>query len=66
MYAPASRFPPTLFPFSFHLIIDDLVNSYRQYWIWTPIIAPILGAQAGGLLYDTFIHDGNDTPIKWG
>ena len=35
------------------------VFDYRnQYWIWCPIIAPFLGAQAGALLYDLFLNDG--------
>jgi aquaglyceroporin related protein len=57
--------PSTLLPSSSRLIIDDLVIPHRQYWIWAPIIAPILGAQAGGLLYDIFLYDGDDSPIKW-
>jgi len=30
-------------------------NFRSQYWLWCPIISPILGAQLGGLLYDTFL-----------
>ncbi|KIK07148.1 hypothetical protein K443DRAFT_217541 [Laccaria amethystina LaAM-08-1] len=42
-----------------------LFNYRNQYWLWAPIIAPVLGAQAGGLLYDTFLYDGDNSPIKW-
>ncbi|KAF8221181.1 aquaporin [Tricholoma matsutake] len=38
------------------------VYTYRnQYWIWCPIIAPILGAQAAALFYDAFLYNGEDS-----
>ncbi|KIL65468.1 hypothetical protein M378DRAFT_529478 [Amanita muscaria Koide BX008] len=41
------------------------VYSFRsQYWLWGEIIAPILGAQTGALVYDVFIYTGNDSVIN--
>ncbi|KAF8741061.1 hypothetical protein AX14_005964 [Amanita brunnescens Koide BX004] len=41
------------------------VYTFRnQYWIWCPIMAPILGAQAGTLFYDIFLYNGDDSPIN--
>ncbi|KAF8639161.1 hypothetical protein AX17_001649 [Amanita inopinata Kibby_2008] len=38
------------------------VYTFRnQYWLWCPIIAPILGAQAGTMFYDIFLYNGNDS-----
>lgn len=36
----------------------------RHYWIWCPVIAPIMGAQAGALIYDVFLYTGKDSPIN--
>ncbi|EAU83999.1 hypothetical protein E4U52_001108 [Claviceps spartinae] len=36
----------------------DVFTYFNHYWIWCPIIAPFLGAQAGALLYDLFLNDG--------
>lgn len=43
--------------------------TYRNcYWIYTPIIAPILGALFGAFIYDLFIYSGADGPLNkpWG
>ncbi|KAF8171927.1 aquaporin-like protein [Mycena galopus ATCC 62051] len=41
------------------------VYTFRnQYWLWCPIIAPILGAQAGSLFYDAFIYTGEESPLN--
>ncbi|KAJ6584176.1 major intrinsic protein superfamily membrane channel protein [Mycena vulgaris] len=41
------------------------VFTYRNhYWIWCPIIAPILGAQAGAIFYDAFIYLGDESPFN--
>ncbi|TFK73626.1 aquaporin [Pluteus cervinus] len=41
------------------------VYTFRnQYWLWCPVIAPILGAQAGALLYDVLLYTGTDSPIN--
>jgi len=36
-------------------------NFRRQYWLWCEIFAPILGAQAGVLLYDLLLYTGEDS-----
>ncbi|KAF7292860.1 putative aquaporin 4 [Mycena indigotica] len=41
------------------------VYSFRnQYWLWCPIIATILGAQAGALYYDIFLFNGPESRIN--
>ncbi|KAF8236126.1 aquaporin [Tricholoma matsutake] len=41
------------------------VYTYRnQYWIWCPVIAPILGAQAAAFFYDAFLYNGEDSPFS--
>ncbi|KAJ7057093.1 major intrinsic protein superfamily membrane channel protein [Mycena amicta] len=41
------------------------VYSFRnQYWLWCPVIAPILGAQAGALYYDIFLFNGPESRIN--
>jgi len=38
------------------------VFTFRnQYWLWCPIIAPILGAQFGTIFYDLFIFTGEES-----
>ncbi|KIJ17815.1 hypothetical protein PAXINDRAFT_161922 [Paxillus involutus ATCC 200175] len=36
----------------------------NQYWIWCPIIGPILGMQAGALVYDTLIYTGSNSIVN--
>ncbi|KZT67246.1 major intrinsic protein superfamily membrane channel protein [Daedalea quercina L-15889] len=41
------------------------VFTYRsQYWLWCPIIAPIVGALIGTLLYDAFIFTGSESLLN--
>jgi len=41
------------------------VYTFRnQYWLWCPIIAPILGAQAGSMFYDAFLYTGEESPFN--
>ncbi|KIK55578.1 hypothetical protein GYMLUDRAFT_248614 [Collybiopsis luxurians FD-317 M1] len=41
------------------------VYTFRnQYWIWCPIIAPILGGLTGTLLYDSLIFDGEESLVN--
>ncbi|KDQ62611.1 hypothetical protein JAAARDRAFT_466206 [Jaapia argillacea MUCL 33604] len=41
------------------------VFTYRhQYWLWCPVIAPILGAQVGTLIYDAFIFTGAESIVN--
>ncbi|KAF9468647.1 aquaporin [Collybia nuda] len=38
------------------------VYTFRnQYWIWCPILGPILGAQAGAFFYDAFLFTGEES-----
>ncbi|KAJ6627832.1 putative aquaporin 4 [Mycena sp. CBHHK59/15] len=41
------------------------VYTYRnQYWLWCPIISPILGCQAGAIFYDAFLYTGDESPFN--
>ena len=41
-------------------------DVYSQYWLWCPVIAPILGAQFGAGFYDIFLYNGDDSIVnKW-
>jgi len=41
------------------------VFTFRnQYWLWCPVMAPILGAQFGSLVYDLMLYTGEDSPIN--
>ncbi|KAI9571171.1 major intrinsic protein superfamily membrane channel protein [Boletus coccyginus] len=36
----------------------------NQYWLWCPILGPILGGQVGALVYDTLIYTGPDSIVN--
>ncbi|KAH0578455.1 hypothetical protein H2248_003603 [Termitomyces sp. 'cryptogamus'] len=37
------------------------VYTFRNhYWIWCPILGPILGAQVGAMFYEAFLYNGRD------
>jgi aquaglyceroporin related protein len=41
------------------------VYSYRsQYWLWCTVLGPVLGAQAGCVVYDLFLYDGEDSIVN--
>jgi len=41
------------------------VYTFRnQYWLWCPVIAPILGAMAGTLFYDVLLFNGPESRIN--
>ncbi|KAJ7777843.1 aquaporin-like protein [Mycena maculata] len=41
------------------------VYDFRnQYWLWCPVIAPILGAQAGTIFYDCFLFNGPESRVN--
>ncbi|KAF8884792.1 aquaporin-like protein [Infundibulicybe gibba] len=41
------------------------VYTFRnQYWLWCPVIAPIIGAQFGALVYDVFLYTGDSSIIS--
>ncbi|KAI6114373.1 major intrinsic protein superfamily membrane channel protein [Pisolithus sp. B1] len=42
----------------------DVFTFRNQYWLWCPILGPILGMQAGGLVYDLLIHTGLESIAK--
>ncbi|KAJ2922937.1 hypothetical protein H1R20_g14195, partial [Candolleomyces eurysporus] len=52
---PARDFGPRLF-LSMAGYGKEVYTYRNQYWLWCPIIAPIVGAQAGALLYDLFLY----------
>ncbi|KAF8062202.1 major intrinsic protein superfamily membrane channel protein [Lyophyllum atratum] len=38
------------------------VYTFRNhYWIWCPILGPLLGAQVGTMFYDAFLYNGEDS-----
>ncbi|KIK61295.1 hypothetical protein GYMLUDRAFT_579220 [Collybiopsis luxurians FD-317 M1] len=41
------------------------VFTFRnQYWLWCPVLAPILGAQAGAMFYDVLIFNGKESIVN--
>ncbi|PCH34310.1 aquaporin [Wolfiporia cocos MD-104 SS10] len=43
----------------------EQVFTYRnQYWLWCPIIGPIVGAVLGTLIYDAFIFTGGESVLN--
>ncbi|TFK29522.1 aquaporin [Coprinopsis marcescibilis] len=53
---PARDFGPRLF-LSMAGYGKEVYTYRNHYWIWCPIIAPIVGAQAGAALYDLFLFE---------
>jgi len=52
---PARDFGPRLFT---AMVYGKQVFTFRdQYWLWCPIIAPIVGGLVGALLYDAFLSE---------
>ncbi|TFK31875.1 aquaporin-like protein [Crucibulum laeve] len=39
----------------------DLFTYRSQYWLWCPILGPVLGAQVGAIFYDAFLYNGDDS-----
>ncbi|KAF9029503.1 aquaporin-like protein [Hymenopellis radicata] len=66
---PAGLLPIVLFLTLFALGVcfgsqTGQVYSFRnQYWIWCPVMAPFLGAQAAAIMYDSFIYQSEDSPM---
>jgi len=59
---PARDLGPRLLTWIFY---GKGVWNYRhQYWLWTPIIAPILGGLAGAGIYDIFLFTGDESIIN--
>ncbi|EPQ51046.1 aquaporin, partial [Gloeophyllum trabeum ATCC 11539] len=42
----------------------DVFTFRNHYWLWCPVIAPIIGAQAGALIYDGFIFTGAESILN--
>ncbi|KAF8892960.1 aquaporin-like protein [Infundibulicybe gibba] len=41
------------------------VYTFRnQYWLWCPILGPLMGAQAGAMFYDVFLFEGEESPVN--
>jgi len=41
------------------------VFTFRnQYWLWCPVLAPILGAQAGAMFYDCLLFNGKESIVN--
>ncbi|KAJ6578618.1 aquaporin-like protein [Mycena sp. CBHHK59/15] len=60
---PARDFGPRLL--SVAVGYPATVFSYRhQYWLWTPILGPVVGAQLAAILYDVFLYTGNDNAFS--
>lgn len=41
-----------------------LLTLLSQYWLWVPVIAPIVGAQIGTMFYDVFLYNGEDSIVN--
>jgi len=39
-------------------------NFRNQYWIWCPLLGPILGMQMGALVYDILLYTGSDSIVN--
>ncbi|CCC69579.1 hypothetical protein NCAS_0C05890 [Naumovozyma castellii] len=42
-----------------------LLWNDHNYFFWVPLVAPILGAVTGSLIYDLFIFQGQESPVNW-
>lgn len=40
-----------------------MIYLRSQYWVWCPILAPILGAQFAAFLYDLFLFAGEGSIV---
>ncbi|KAJ7731163.1 aquaporin-like protein [Mycena maculata] len=60
---PARDFGPRLL--SAAVGYPSTVFSFRhQYWLWTGILGPVVGAQLAIALYDTFLYKGDDSIVN--
>jgi len=60
---PARDFGPRLL--TYMIGCGSSVFTYRhQYWLWCPIIAPIIGAQAGAMFYDVLLFNGKESIVN--
>ncbi|EIW78198.1 aquaporin [Coniophora puteana RWD-64-598 SS2] len=42
----------------------EVFTFRNQYWLWCPVIAPMVGCIAGGVVYDALIYTGSDSVIN--
>ncbi|KAJ7255240.1 aquaporin-like protein [Mycena rebaudengoi] len=57
---PARDFGPRLLSVAVGYSGSTVFGFRHQYWLWAPIIAPIVGAQLAAMLYDAFLYTGDD------
>lgn len=41
-----------------------MMHGLSHYWLWCPVIAPILGAIVGVFAYDAFFYTGEDSILN--
>ena len=44
--------------------LPPVFDFRNQYWLWCPILGPILGMQIGALAYDTFLYTGPESIVN--
>ncbi|KAG9027548.1 hypothetical protein FRB95_007615 [Tulasnella sp. JGI-2019a] len=59
---PARDFGPRLMTAIFYG--REVWTHRHQYWLWTPILGPIMGGLAGAGIYDTLIFTGSESRIN--
>jgi len=42
----------------------EVWNFRHQYWLWTPILGPIMGGLSGTLVYDAFLYTGSESILN--
>ncbi|KIK61299.1 hypothetical protein GYMLUDRAFT_243493 [Collybiopsis luxurians FD-317 M1] len=42
----------------------EVFTFRNQYWLWCPVIATILGAQAGAMFYDVLLFNGKESIVN--
>ena len=43
--------------------LGKIIIVISQYWIWCPIMSPILGALFGAFVYDAFLYTGEENIV---
>ncbi|KAJ7694888.1 aquaporin-like protein, partial [Mycena rosella] len=41
----------------------EVFSFRRQYWLWTGVLAPVMGAQVAALFYDAFLYTGTEGAV---
>ncbi|KAF7795403.1 hypothetical protein EIP86_006561 [Pleurotus ostreatoroseus] len=42
----------------------EVFNFRNQYWIWCPVLGPLLGGLVGIFFYDTFFFTGSESILN--